>query len=145
MQPVTNSTRLNDPVNFPGLPEAIGEAGYALEQRFPGGAWWVSDPVATQTIIDGYDPLPYARTVAIQQVKDDGLAKLTTIWPTVDSLDKLKPYADLWTSIAPAARQPNADMTSIIAIYSAAQTAISQIKAATTLAGIAAVTPAWPF
>ena len=50
-----------------GLHDAIHDAGHWLEKR--DGQWLSSDDVAVQAIIDAYDPLPAARSDAIERVK----------------------------------------------------------------------------
>lgn len=51
-----------------GLHKLIEDSGYSLEQR--DGEWISSDDNSVQIIIDTYNPLPYERLVAIEEVKE---------------------------------------------------------------------------
>jgi hypothetical protein len=65
-----------------GLHIAIGEAGYNL--RDVNGVWQSSDDVAVQAIIDGYDPLPLEKEIAIERVKLEASKHAAVIYPFID-------------------------------------------------------------
>ena len=142
--PVTNPTRLNDNVNFPGCALAVTNAGHTLEHQYPGGTWVTDDAVATQAIIDGYDPVPYARTQKIAAIKLDGLAHIQLIFPAISTFDWLQVFAELWQSIASAARSPTANWTKAVNTWNAGVIAVNQVNAALTVSAVNAVTPVWP-
>lgn len=52
-----------------GLHEAVRAAGLRLEQV--NGVWVADDAVAVQALIDGYDPLPAARSAAWARIQDE--------------------------------------------------------------------------
>ena len=144
MTPVTNPLRLNDPVNFPGLVETLEAAGTGIQQTYPGAIWQVNNAAAAQTIIDGYVPLPFAKTAKIASIKVDGLAHVVVLYPALDTFDKVALEADRWLSIAVAARAPTANFAKLIATYQAATGGIASVNAAATLAAVAAMTVTWP-
>jgi len=69
MVPVTNPARLSDNANYPGLLEAIQAAGHGAvcySGKLVG--WYTDDAAATQTIIDGYNPVPSAQASKIAEL-----------------------------------------------------------------------------
>lgn len=125
-----------------GLSRAITDAGH----------WWrlhnnmpvTSDDDAVQAIIDAFNPLADQKAERITQIKADGLVRMHTVFPALQSLDEVSFYAEFWLSIAPAARSPTVAFKKIIDIYSAAKSAIASINACVTKAQIDAVSVGWP-
>ena len=128
-----------------GLWNAIRAAGHEL--RSLDGVFSSDDDVAVQAIIDAYDPLPDQKADAIAGIKARALAKMQTIFPALADIDTVNLVAELWQSIAGAARSPTANMTKVINIYTAAKGGIANVNAATTKADIDAAVAAivWPF
>jgi len=144
MTPITNPARLNDNANFPGLVDTIEATGNAVQQVWPGGIWQASDAAAAQVIIDGYNPLPYAKAAKIKVIKVDGLARIALIFPALESFDMVNLEAERWQSLTAGAKSPTANFTKLINTYTAATNGIAAVNAAVNLAGVAAVTVAWP-
>lgn len=122
--------------------DAIRAAGHWLVQQ--DGAWVSSNDAAVQALIDDYNPLADQKATRVALIKAEGLVRINTTFPAITSLDEVSFYAELWLSIAPAARAATAPFQKIINIYSAAKTAIVSVNAATTKAQIDAVVVAWP-
>ena len=106
-----------------------------------------SQDATVQAIIDAYDPLPDQKADAIAGIKATALAKMQTIFPALADIDTVNLVAELWQSIASAARSPTANMTKVINVYTAAKSGIANVNAATTKADIDAAVAAivWPF
>lgn len=131
----------------PGLHDAIFAAGHWLKDSGRVGdanRWIASDEAAVQTIIDGYNPLAYDKKVKIAQIKADGLARIRTVFPAITDFEALALVRDQFLSVAPAARQPTANLQKMIDIYVAGANAIGSVNAATTSAQVAVIVPAWP-
>ena len=128
-----------------GLWNAIRAAGHEL--RSLDGVFSSDDDVAVQAIIDAYDPLPDQKADAISGIKATALAKMQTIFPALADIDTVNLVAELWQSIASAARSPTANMTKVINVYTAAKGGIANVNAAATKADIDAAIAAivWPF
>ena len=74
-----------------GLHDAIRDAGYWLYQE--NGVWWSSDDAAVQAIIDGFNPLPLAKTAGSNAVDDAAGAarsRYLTIQPGQDATYQYK-------------------------------------------------------
>lgn len=79
----------------------------------------------------------------IHAITREAEARAQAVFPGI-TLPTLVVMRELWLSVAPAARQPTARLTTLIDLYLAWKTAAGQIKACTTPDCIAAVTPSWP-
>ncbi len=94
-----------------------------------------------------YDELPAWQAQRRAEIKAEGLSRINGIFPALDSLDEVQFQAELWLSIAPAARQATADFQKAIDIYSAAKDAIAVVNGmnlATVQVYDAVTSPAWP-
>lgn len=128
-----------------GLWKAIRAQGHDLFAK--DGVYTSTNDVAVQAIIDSYDPLADQKADAVVGVKATALAKMQTIFPALAEIDTVNLVAELWQSIAPAARAPTANMTKVINVYTAAKNGITNINAAVDKPGIDAAVAAivWPF
>jgi hypothetical protein len=128
-----------------GLHNAVFAAGHKLWSI--DAVWFSDDDAAVQAIIDAYDPLPDQKADAIAAVKATGVEKIATIFPALDNIDVINLVAELYLSIAPAARAPTANFSKIAAVYTAAKNGIGTINAATSKAGVDAAVAGitWPF
>lgn len=88
------------------------------------------------------------RDIKIQQLKDEALKRFKAVTSAVESWDSVEMIQLLYLSVAPASRQPTAEMTSLINIYTAGKNAMITLKGYTTIAEIEAfnaqTTPSWP-
>ncbi|WP_448508796.1 hypothetical protein [Immundisolibacter sp.] len=84
--------------------------------------------------------LPEAKKRKIKALTNEALARL----PEFVSIGSLILMRELYQSIAAAARQPTAKLTSVINIYLAWETAVDQVKACSTIQCVAGVTVSWP-
>lgn len=127
-----------------GLWHAIRDAGHVM--RSLDGVYTSDDDVAVQAIIDSYDPLPDQKAEARDAIKATALAKIQTIFPAIPDIDTVNLVAEMMLSVAPAARQLTADMTTISQIYTAAKTGIAGVNAAANKAAVDAAVAAivWP-
>jgi hypothetical protein len=71
------------------------------------------------------------------------LTPFASLFPDATGAD-LALVVELWQSIAPASRAPTADWQKMLSTRQAARQAIAAVRAASTSADIAAVTPVWP-
>jgi hypothetical protein len=128
-----------------GLWKAIRAAGHDLFSK--DGVYTSTNDAAVQAIINSYDALPDQKAVAIVGVKATALAKMQTIFPALADIDTVNLVAELWLSVAPAARSPTANMTKVINVYTAAKNGIANVNAATDKPGVDAAVAAiaWPF
>lgn len=96
------------------------------------------------------EPVPPAETLVEAklrrrwEIKRAGMQRIQVRFPAIDSFDALQLVRELYLSIAPAARQPTADWQWLINTFAAGQTALDAVAAATTIAQVDAVSPAWP-
>ena len=144
---ITDPSRLQDETNFPGLGEYLSEQGIVVEHRFQQGQapqWLARDAAATQAVIDGFNPLPYAKKYKAAAIKAEGLARIRAVFPAITDFDELQLVTNIMQSILPAAKSLTAGMTTAAQIYTAAQNALTAVQNATTVAQVRAVTPAWP-
>jgi hypothetical protein len=90
-------------------------------------------------------PLAVAKKAKRSSINDEAFfrvrARLGDIFGSPDGLNLVRV---LWLSIAPAARQPTADMQWLIALALAVQAALGEVDAAATIAEVEAVAVAWP-
>ena len=105
------------------------------------GPGWAYDGSTFTAPVETLAEAQERRTAAI---KAEGLARIQAVMPAVSDIDTLELVRELILSIAPAARQLTADMTTISNIYAAARTALIAIRNATTVAQVDAVTVSWP-
>lgn len=125
-----------------GLHRAIAAAGHKLRQV--NQVWRSSNDAAVQAIIDSYDPLPDYKSTKIAAIKAEAVTRMQAVLAGIESVNQVELMAELWLSIASAARSPTAKMTSVINIYNAAKTGIASCNAATTKAQLDAVVVNWP-
>lgn len=136
-----------------GLWTAIRAAGFT---KFMGvNGVYLADPdnpsdtsndAAIQTIINNYDPLPLYKSDAINGIKATALTKMQTLFPAIVDVNMVILIAELWKSIAAAARNPTANWTTLVNIYTTAVNGIASVNAATTEPGVDAAVAAitWP-
>lgn len=88
------------------------------------------------------------RVEKVKEVKAEGLSRINAVMPALETFDQVELVRELWLSIAPAARQPTADLTTITNIYSAGRNAVAAVKALTTIADVrnynVTTDPSWP-
>lgn len=129
-----------------GLHDAIRNAGHWLIER--NNVWISSNDDAVQAIINAYDPIPKAKELKIAELKAEGLRRIQLVFPAIDNFETLLLVKNIILSIAPAARQLTASMTSVSNIYDAGVNAQTAINAMTDLATIEAYNvstqPVWP-
>jgi hypothetical protein len=78
------------------------------------------------------------------QIQRDGLTRMQSRFPALDSFGAVQLVREIYLSVAPAARVPTVDALFIINTYTAGMTALDAVNAATTIAQVDAVAPAWP-
>lgn len=117
---------------------------------------WVAkgSDVATQAVIDSYDPVPDAKLAAIARIKEEGAKRVATVYPFIapDGPDAAALYnfaEDLYLSILSAARTTlRPRLRALQGIFNAAVAAISSVNSMTDVASIDSYdevnTPAWP-
>jgi hypothetical protein len=136
-----------------GLILAIKQAGFNI---FNNNGVFITNPAnpadttndaAVQNIINTYDPLPYYKQQAIGRIEAKGLGKIQTIFPSLANIDTVNLVAQLYLSIVPASRAPTTQFGNAASVYNAAQSAITNINAATTQPGVdsAEAGVVWPF
>lgn len=127
-----------------GLHLVIRASGHFLQQS--NGVWVSDNDASVQSIIDTYDPLPLYKSDAIVGIKATALGKMQTLFPAIIDINMVLLIAELWKSIAAAARSPTANWTTLINIYTAAVGGIANVNAAITQAGVDAAVAAivWP-
>jgi hypothetical protein len=107
--------------------------------------------LAAGNVPDPYvPPVPPAETLAEAKVRRtaeilaDGLARVQQRVPAVRTFELLQLLREIVLSIAPSARAPTADMAWLGDMWTAGANAAAAVNAATTIAQVNAVTPAWP-
>lgn len=80
----------------------------------------------------------------LQAIKTEMSRRMAAVLPGFGNVETVRALREVWLSIAPAARQPTAKLTSIINIYQAGDVAITAVRAATTKADVDAVVVNWP-
>ena len=90
------------------------------------------------------ETLAQAKVRKLQQIKTTGLARMQTRFPALQTFDAVQLVREVILSVAPAARQPTADFQWLGDTYTPRRNAADQVIAATTIAQVDAVTPAWP-
>jgi len=140
---------------LPGLAEHLEQNGYRVIKRdgvfvgydSNGNSSELIDS-AINSLIDGYDPIEFAKAEKRDAIKVEGLSRISAVFPAINDLDELKLEQERWLSIAPAARQPTSDYQKAINIYVAARNAITSINSETDWTVVNAydvVTgPSWP-
>ena len=127
-----------------GLHLAVAAAGHWL--RRINTVWTSDNDSAVQAIINSYDPLPYSKQTANDEIKATALEKIQTIFPAIPDIDTVNLIAEIWQSLVSQAKSPTTNMQTVISIYTAAKGGIQSVNAATDQAGIdsavAAIT--WP-
>ena len=129
-----------------GLHEAIGDAGYRLQQI--NGVWVSDNDIAVQLIIDAYNHLPDVKINKLDELKAEGLVRIQLIFPAIGNWDVLDLEYERWLSIVPAARQPPPNYQSMIDIYQTGRNAAQIINARSDVANVQAYNvltdPIWP-
>ncbi len=126
----------------PGLHSSVGAAGHQLSQV--DGVWVSSNDVAVQAIIDAYNPLPDLKAKKVDFLVAQGMVLVQQVMPGIQTFDQLDLVKEQYLSLLTAARAPTARFQKLIDIYTVGETAINQVKAATTQAQVDAVNPVWP-
>lgn len=90
------------------------------------------------------ETLAQAKARRLQQIKAEGLTRMQTRFPALGTFDTVQMLREVILSVAPAARQLTADFQWLGDTYQAGRTAADQVLAATTIAQVDAVAPAWP-
>ena len=132
--------------------EAIADAGYSLAQV--DGVWVSSDDVAVQSIIDSFDPLPYAKAEKIVAIKTEAAKRGKDIYSFLSAnpehaIDFYQFGSDIIDVIAPGSRQGlPANIANFKAIRDVAAAAIATINDMTDWTAVMTYnvvnTPAWP-
>jgi hypothetical protein len=100
--------------------------------------------VEVQAFINAYDPLPYAKKLKIAALKVEGVARAQAVFEGIKDFGDLDLVSQIVQSIAPASRSLTARITTLSQIWTAGKNAVDAVNAATTVAAVNAVTPAWP-
>jgi hypothetical protein len=103
--------------------------------------------IATRQWVDASPPgtgLAIAKCIKVQAIKGECLSRMGSQFAALGDPEVLEVFRELWLSIAPAARQPTAAMSTVLNVYQAAKTGIAAVRSAATLGEIEAVTVAWP-
>lgn len=83
-----------------------------------------------------------------KEVNDEALRRFRELFPTLADEREVRLFAQLWSSIAPAARQPTADMQRLIDIWQAASAAREAVESLATVPEVSAydavTDPSWP-
>jgi hypothetical protein len=88
--------------------------------------------------------LAAAKEDRIEAIRAEALTRMGEDFAALSDPDMVLVLRELWLSIAPAARQPTAKMTKVFDVYQAATSAVATVRAALTVAAVAAVVVAWP-
>lgn len=102
----------------------------------------VADPYVPPT--PAPETLPEAKRRKAHAIRMEGLQRMQTRFPALQTFDTVQLLREIVLSIAAAARQPTADMAWLGDTYVAGKAAVDQVQAATTIPQVDAVTPAWP-
>lgn len=95
-------------------------------------------------------PTPVAETLAQAKVrrkleiKREGAERMKTRFEALRDFETVQLIREVLLSVVPAARQLTVDFQWLSDTYSAGKTAVAAVEAATTVAQVDAVTPAWP-
>ena len=125
-----------------GLHNAVIAAGYSIWEE--NNSWKSNNDIEVQKIIDQYNELDDLKKEKTQQIKLQGLTLIMQLYPAITNFDQLLLFRDVWMSIAPAARNPVANWTKLINIYTAGANGVTAVNSATTKAQIDAITVNWP-
>ena len=90
------------------------------------------------------ETLQQAKARKILSIKREGLARVRTRFEAVVSLDQFDIYRELLLSVIPSARALTTRVQWCNDTYQAGTDAVAEVHAATTIAQVDAVTPAWP-
>ena len=90
------------------------------------------------------ETLAQAKARKLHEIKATGLDRMQTRFPALQTFDTVMLLREIVLSVAPAARQLTANMQWLSDTYAAGRTAADQVQAATTIAQVDAVVPAWP-
>jgi len=145
---------INNPNHSRYLDRAVREAGHKLVHHSNTDTWIADDETAVQTIIDTYDPVPYAKEAKIALLRLETLRLANLIYdPDGDeeevftSINWLKIVLDINTSYT-SSGSPSARWQDLGQTISAQQSAVTAINALTSVATVEAydVTsdPGWP-
>ena len=140
----------------PGLQAYLNENGYyTVRQDGVFNSFRIADnasgpdiDTAVQALIDGYDPIDFVKTEKGDEIKQEALARVNSIFPSISSLDELKLEQERWLSLAPVGIQPTPDYQKAIDIYVAAINAVAENEAETDWLIVSAYDvntgPSWP-
>lgn len=102
-----------------------------------------------EAFLAAYDELPAWKSQRAQEIKDEGVARGSLIYPGLTDLDDFIPLADIvvWM-IGEGAAAPTGRLGDAAAIYTAAKNAIDVVTALVDVADVqaydAVTDPAWP-
>jgi hypothetical protein len=127
-----------------GMWLAIYAAGHTL--ACVNGVYTSDNDAAVQAIINAYNPLPDYKNAAITQIEATALQKMQTLFPGLVDVNMVLLIAELWKSMTAAAKAPTPNWSTIISVYTVAQTGVANVNTATSQAAINTVTSAivWP-
>lgn len=129
-----------------GLHIAVAEAGHWLAQI--DGEWQSSDDAAMQTIIDGYDPVPFEKEQKKAELELEFLKRIQVIFPSITSIGHFKLALNIILSIDAGSRTLTPDISSANNIYQAVLDANVIIDSFITLDDIKTYNvqsdPSWP-
>lgn len=113
------------------------------------GREWVDRQYSTPPDLDGASRLAAAKETGLRVAREQYIGLITSRLGADEAADSvvatLPVFFAMWQSIAPAARQPNAQWQWLLDARQAYAQAVSAIKAAQTLGQVAAVFPInWP-
>lgn len=103
-------------------------------------AGYVPEPMTLATIVETLDERKARR---INLIRSEGLTRIQAFFP-VASFDDLALLRAFWASLTGAAKSPTPQFQKVLDIGQAGQTAIAQVKAATSKAAVDAVVVSWP-
>jgi hypothetical protein len=140
---------------LPGLAEHLEQNGYRVIKRDGVFVGYDSDgnssdliDSAINALISAYDPIDFVKVEKGDEIKQEALARVNSIFPSISSLDELKLEQERWLSLAPVGIQPTPDYQKAIDIYVAAINAVAQNAAETDWLIVSAYDvntgPSWP-
>jgi hypothetical protein len=102
--------------------------------------WSYTAGVFTEPVLT----LAEAKRRKVASIWTEAMPRVVQIYSELDTRGAIEPLTDLWLSIAPAARQPNANWQAFLDLANAVRTALVEVRNATTVAEVVAVVVNWP-
>ena len=109
------------------LHDEINRQGYTLAEV--DGTWISSNDVAVQSIIDTFDPLPFARAEKIKELQQEGLRRANNVYGDIvfENVGSIKVLIDIdATYTRPGALAPR--LADLAALNTAIQSAVAAIN-----------------